>query len=59
MSKDPDDKTKAPRMAELKAKKPYTKPELVVHGTVDRLTENSSASGSTYDFQQQIAQRSK
>ncbi len=59
MSNNPDDKTQAPSAADPKAKKPYTKPELVVHGTVDRLTENSTASGSTYDFQQNIAQRSK
>jgi hypothetical protein len=40
-------------------KKPYTKPELVVHGAVDRITENSQGSGSTNDFSGQIAQRSK
>jgi hypothetical protein len=41
------------------SKKPYTKPELVIHGTVDKITESSTGSGNTFDFQQNISNRSK
>ena len=54
-----DDNPESHDVVEAQSKKPYTKPELVIHGTVDRITENSRGSGTTYDFQNQIAQRSK
>jgi hypothetical protein len=59
MTIDKDDNPESQKGASASPKKPYTKPELVVHGAVDRITESSSGSGSKYDFQQQIAQRSK
>jgi hypothetical protein len=59
MTTDKDDNPGIGNGASASRKKPYTKPELVVHGAVDRITENSQGSGSKYDLSQNIAQRSK
>jgi hypothetical protein len=48
----PDNLDKNPEalhVAEPKAKKPYTAPRLVIHGTVERITEASQNTGTNKD----------
>jgi hypothetical protein len=54
-----DDNPELHDVVETLSKKPYTKPELVIHGTVETITGSSTGSGTTYDFENQIARRSK
>jgi hypothetical protein len=49
MSNNPEEKPESSSVSELKAKKPYTKPLLVVYGTVERITEASQNSGPQKD----------
>ena len=39
MSINPNEKPESPNVTEVEAKKPYETPRLMIHGTVDRITE--------------------
>ena len=49
MSRNRDENQDRTKHTEVKKKKPYTAPELVAHGIVEKITENSQHSGSVRD----------
>lgn len=54
MKNDIHDGPEVPAVSEGPAKKFYTKPELIIYGTVETLTENSRVEGNIWDYRQDI-----
>lgn len=46
MSGSHDEIKEPPAMRELSVKKPYSTPELIIHGAVERITEENKGHGS-------------